>query len=126
MDELNTKIEEVVDKAEDVAEVANIVDENTQLAVDADPTVSKGDVAIYIAVGILSILGITKLVDLIKRFFRSIKKKIQAKRVAKHPEDYESAENYVTEEEAKKESEAPEAETASEVETPQDKDPEKK
>lgn len=129
--DVNETIENVVEKVEDVAEVANIVDEGAQLTVDTGADVSKADVAIYIAVGLLSVLGITKLYELIRGLFRKIKKKIADKKSKKevedHPERFKSAENYVTEEEAKKEEpEKPETKgdevsESKEVETPKKK-----
>lgn len=128
--DVNETIENVVEKVEDVAEVANIVDEGAQLTVDTGADVTKADVAIYIAVGLLSVLGITKLYELIRGFFRKIKKKIADKKSKKevedHPERFKSAENYVTEEEANKEEpETPETKdnevSESKVETPKKK-----
>ena len=123
MENVNEVVENVVEKVEDVAEVANIVDEGAQLTVDTGADASKADVAIYIAVGLLSVLGITKLYELIRGFFRKIKKKIADKKAKKeveeHPERFKSAENYEPEEEAKKEeSETPQPDnSASEAET---------
>lgn len=131
MENVNEVVENVVEKVEDVKETVDIIDEGAQLTVDTGADVSKADVAIYIAVGLLSVLGITKLYELIRGFFRKIKKKVADKKakkdVDKHPENYESAENYVTEEEAKKEeSETPQpdnsaSETETKVETPKKK-----
>ena len=128
---VNEVVENVVEKVEDVKETVDIVDEGAQLTVDAGADVSKADVAIYIAVGLLSVLGITKLYELIRGFFRKIKKKIADKKAKKeveeHPERFKSAENYVTEEEAKKEeSDTPQpdnsaSEAEAKVETPKKK-----
>lgn len=129
--DVNETIENVVEKVDDVAEVANIVDESAQLTVDAGADATKADVAIYIAVGLLSVLGITKLYELIRGFFRKLKKKIADKKAKKeaeeHPERFVSADNYVTEEEAKKEeSETPETKGNEEVSEAKVETPKKK
>lgn len=132
MENVNEVINEVVEKVEDVNETIDIVDEGAQLTVDTGADVTKADVAIYIAVGLLSVLGITKLYELIRGFFRKIKKKIADKKskkeVEEHPERFKSAENYVTEEEAKEDkAETPQPEdnsasdTEAKVETPKKK-----